>query len=49
MVDVFGKVSLSLVLLMAGSLFCLAQDDDVIKVDSSAVVMNVSVTFSLGD
>ena len=48
MVDVFGKVSLSLVLLMAGSLFCLAQDDDVIKVDSSAVVMNVSVTDAAG-
>ncbi len=38
----------ALVLLLAGSLFCalpaLAQDDDVIKVDSSAVIVNISVT-----
>ena len=41
-----------MVLLMAGSLFCAlqvaAQDDEVIKVDSSAVVMNVSVTNASG-
>ncbi|MBV9242190.1 MAG: VWA domain-containing protein [Acidobacteria bacterium] len=43
---------LSMVLLLAGSLFCLpavyAQDDDVIKVDASAVVVNASVTDASG-
>jgi Ca-activated chloride channel family protein len=40
------------VLLLAGSLFCsltaTAQDDDVIKIDASAVVVNVSVTNAAG-
>jgi len=33
-----------MVLLVAGSLFSFGQDDDVIRVDSSAVVVNVAVT-----
>jgi Ca-activated chloride channel family protein len=44
MVDLARKSMAALVLLLAGSLFCPAQDDDVIKIDSSAVVVNVSVT-----
>ena len=44
MVDLWRHVGFALILLMAGSLFCFAQDDDVIKVDSSVVVMNASVT-----
>src|SRR4051794_37273055 len=43
MVDRIGKVSLWLALLLAGSFFWLGQGDDVIKVDSSAVVVNVAV------
>ena len=38
----------SMVLLMAGSLVCLGQGDDVIKVDSSVVVVNAAVTDSSG-
>jgi len=38
----------SMVLLMAGSLFCLGQGDDVIKVDSSVVVVNAAITDSSG-
>ncbi|HEY2848218.1 MAG TPA: VWA domain-containing protein [Pyrinomonadaceae bacterium] len=48
MVDLARYVLLSVVLLLAGSLFCPAQDDDVIKVDSSAVIVNVSVTDASG-
>ncbi len=44
MADLARHISLLLVLLIAGSLFCTAQDDDVIKVDSSVVVVNAAVT-----
>ena len=44
MADLARHISFLLVLLTAGSLFCHAQDDDVIKVDSSAVVVNAAVT-----
>src|SRR4051812_33882984 len=36
------------VLLTAGSLFCLAQGDDVIRVDSAVVVVNAAVTDAKG-
>jgi Ca-activated chloride channel family protein len=51
MVDRVRQITLTLVLLLAGSLFCpsaAAQDDDVIKVDSSAVVVNAAVTDATG-
>ena len=48
MADRSSKRPFSVVLLLAGSLFCAglatAQGDDVIKVDSSVVVVNVAVT-----
>jgi Ca-activated chloride channel family protein len=43
-----SQLSAVAVLIISGVLFCSAQDDDVISVDSSIVVVNASVTDALG-
>lgn len=48
MADIGCKLLLAVILLLAGSFFCYSQDDDVIKVDSSVVVVNVAVTDASG-